>query len=211
MATFKQKSEEGRPPDPSATNKHLNRKLSTASPLSTWHSNSTKHLYHTSTPNKTCSEFNDNAVFEVRAKFVQDLNQNVHETVKRPLVVTSICKSERSSLKQSLPKLLCLKKPPSASQEGRNTFKTLNVNALRVEDISLTKSYLRVDEDRSVVVESSSIEKSGNEDASSSRNGNYLPKNRNSFHQNVEEALSSLLWQPYEYQNSGNSLSLTSR
>lgn len=29
-------------------------------------------------------------------------------------------------------------------------------------------------------------------------------KNRNSFHQNVEEALSSLLWQPYEYQNQNN-------
>ncbi|XP_030752226.1 uncharacterized protein LOC115879470 [Sitophilus oryzae] len=30
------------------------------------------------------------------------------------------------------------------------------------------------------------------------------PKNRNSYHQNVEEALSSLLWQPYEYQNNNN-------
>lgn len=139
---------------------------------------------------------------------MQDLNQN--ETVKRPLVVTSICRSERSSLKQTLPKLLCLKKPPSASQGERNTFKTLNVNALRVENLNLSKRYLRVDGDRSVTVESSNIEK-GNEDASSSGNGDYLPKNRNSFHQNVEEALSSLLWQPYEYQNSGKSLSLTSR
>lgn len=38
----------------------------------------------------------------------------------------------------------------------------------------------------------------------------YFRKNRNSLYQDVEEALKSLLWQPYEYQNSQGSTSLSS-
>ncbi|KYB25670.1 uncharacterized protein LOC657358 [Tribolium castaneum] len=69
-------------------------------------------------------------------------------------------------------KLFCIKKP---LDEDKTTLNILNVQTLG--DSSASKAVC-------------------DNDPSCSRD-----RNRNSFHQDVEEALSSLLWQPYEYQN----------
>ncbi|CAG9857012.1 unnamed protein product [Phyllotreta striolata] len=94
------------------------------------------------------------------------------------------------SLKQSLPKLLCLKKSPVLI----NTRETRNVNSLKTLDVDT----LRKDNcDNYVIKGGSFYAGSDNERINGIDNGK---KNRNSVHQNVEEALNSLLWQPYEYQ-----------
>ncbi|RZC34471.1 hypothetical protein BDFB_009020 [Asbolus verrucosus] len=70
-------------------------------------------------------------------------------------------------------KLLCIKRP---LEEGkRKSVNVLNVNALS--------------------------ESSASKSVCDNNPGSSKDRNRNSFHQDVEEALSSLLWQPYEYQN----------
>ncbi|KAL1494472.1 hypothetical protein ABEB36_010068 [Hypothenemus hampei] len=78
-------------------------------------------------------------------------------------------------------------------------MKTLNVNTLEHLDANKNNPFPL---DNNKV---NSLKKPGRTTADYSND--FYPekaKNRNSFHQNVEEALSSLLWQPYEYQNQNN-------
>ncbi|XP_060521930.1 putative uncharacterized protein DDB_G0282133 isoform X2 [Cylas formicarius] len=232
MATHSQNPEEGRPPDTPTTNRrHAHRKLSITSSVK----NQNISPYRGTTfPQKTFvdSKNNDNFFFnelvEDNARYFQDANRNVHETVS--------LKVPNNKLRNTLPKLLCLKKPPD-----RNSLKTLNVMSLetlnlnknccksasktfpdnQVGDLTMTRGNIDHDArnfdgivdkkgtDHSVVDKDVAITDS-NDNGSSSRSsqeddytnfGTDKVKNRNSFHQNVEEALNSLLWQPYEYQN----------
>uniref|UniRef100_A0A6P7GRB0 Uncharacterized protein n=1 Tax=Diabrotica virgifera virgifera TaxID=50390 RepID=A0A6P7GRB0_DIAVI len=203
MATFHQNPEEGRPPDsPSCTTplKLLNRKSCSKSP---WHTNpSDKHPpYRCSNSNPVPPNFDNSAFFEVETRLVEDLNKNVHVTVKK-------CnRMEKSSLKQSFPKLLCLKRSPvlfSRRDSDRNPLKTLNVNTLRTDNINYDQyleksacSYLNSSNSENAQCDNSTNISSPTHDNSRLEN---RKKNRSSFHQNVEEALNSLLWQPYEYQ-----------
>lgn len=110
-------------------------------------------------------------------RLVKDVNKNnLNESPNR----TS--KFDKNLLRHGFPKILCLKK---TNGQDRTGLKTLNVNTL----------------------DQQAVNKSVSKTTNISKEGNYYtekPKNRNSFHQNVEEALSSLLWQPYEYQNQNN-------
>jgi hypothetical protein len=74
-------------------------------------------------------------------------------------------------------KLFCIKKP--LEENKRKSLNILNVNALGDNSSSASKRVCDNDPSCSTGKD----------------------RNRNSFHQDVEEALSSLLWQPYEYQN----------
>ncbi|KAJ3645529.1 hypothetical protein Zmor_023177 [Zophobas morio] len=74
-------------------------------------------------------------------------------------------------------KLFCIKKP--LEENKRKSLNILNVNALSDNCTSASKSVC-----------------DNNPSCSTGKD-----RNRNAFHQDVEEALSSLLWQPYEYQN----------
>ncbi|CAH1963189.1 unnamed protein product [Acanthoscelides obtectus] len=189
MATLQQKlpeSSSGRSPKTPARKILCTTITATTTDMSTWRSNTTMHPYINDNA-KSLSEFNNN-IFGVNT-MVQGHNKNLQEPTRKSIMPTAAHKVEKHGLKQSLPKLLCLKKSPSSNYDE---LQTLNVNALR-EDYNSNKCTL-------------------DNSASSSQSGEQEGrKNRNSFHQNVEEALSSLLWQPYEYQNnSGKSLSLSS-
>ncbi|KAG5871437.1 hypothetical protein JTB14_020738 [Gonioctena quinquepunctata] len=200
MATFEQISEESRPPD-SPSRKLSNRISCANTSISPWRTNPKRHPYHNpdSMQNKSV-EFNNNAFFEV-----EDPNKNVQVTVKKNLPVPNMSnKTEKTSLKQSLPKLLCLRKSPTSfcNKADRNTLKTLNVNELRIDNSSLHNNYF--DSASTNMKDSNSNPNECDPSDSSSSQHRHRQKNRNSFHQNVEEALSSLLWQPYEYQNNND-------
>lgn len=200
MATFKQFPQE------SVTSTSPNRKLTnrnifanvTLSPKS-WRS--------------TVSSFNNNNHRSVETSLVTDFNRNVQETSKTTRVSPKI---EKNTLKQSLPKLLCLKKSNSISNE--NTFKTLNVNALGVENLSWNE-YYNVNGSATKTLDSLRSNTTSRYDkveevSTTSKRDECLSnpnKNRKSFHQNAEDALSSLLWQPYEYQSKTTPTSITSR
>lgn len=165
----------------------------------------------------TVISFNNNNRL-VESAISADSNKNVQGTSKStrdsPNVPNRI---EKTTLKQSLPKLLCLKK--SCSTSGENTLKTLNVNALGTETLSWNE-YYNVNGNATKSLDSFRSTRNNccydksKDESSSSRQEERLSnpnKNRNSFHQNVEDALSSLLWQPYEYQNKTTATSITSR
>lgn len=169
--------------------------------------------------NNTVGSFNNNTRL-VETNLVSDFNKNVTETSKTTRSSPkSSNKIEKTTLKQSLPKLLCLKKHTNSSNE--NTFKTLNVNTLGTENLSWN-DYYNVNGNASKSLDSFHPNRNGvrcydeSNDASpsSSKHIECLSnpnKNRKSFHQNVEDALSSLLWQPYEYQTKTSATSMTSR
>lgn len=145
---------------------------------------------------------------------VADFNKNVQETPKTTRFSPKSCnKIEKSTLKQSFPNLLCLKKSTSTSSE--NTLKTLNVNALGAENLSWNEYYNGKENTTRTFDSFRSDRDGGYEDASSSSKRvdclSNPNKNRKSFHQNVEDALNSLLWQPYEYQTKTSATSMTSR
>ncbi|XP_056636628.1 uncharacterized protein LOC130445133 [Diorhabda sublineata] len=201
MATFSQTPEKGRPPDSptSATGlKLLNRKSSSKS---TWHSNpNDKHSpYLCSNSNPLPRNFDGNEFFEVETKLTEDLNKNVQVAVK---------KMEKTSLKQSLPKLLCLTKSPVRFNKREttniNAMKTLNVKTLSMDNYEYDE-YMKksasgyLNNSNSVNDQCDNSTNTSSQFCNNSRIENSK-KSRNSFHQNVEEALNSLLWQPYEYQ-----------
>lgn len=168
--------------------------------------------------NNTISSLNNNNRL-VETSLVADFNKNVTETSKTTRSSPkSSYKIEKTTLKQSFPKLLCLKKSNTSNE---NTFKTLNVNALGTENLSWNDYYnvngnatKSLNSFRSNRNSGSGYEKSEDASSSSSKHFEYLSnsnKNRKSFHQNVEDALSSLLWQPYEYQTKTSATSMTSR
>lgn len=206
MATFQQIPEEGRPPD-SPNKKYFNRKLRSATPKSTWHNKSYLNTTSATLSNKNLSEFNNN-LLEIKSTFVQDFNKNVQSLNK----IEKVDKIEKSSLKQSLPKLLCLKKSANVSTDktDKNTLKTLNVNDLTTGNFVWSQLY-NGSASRTLKVSNSNIDTNN---ASSSRNDKCVAnksRNRENFHQNVEEALNSLLWQPYEYQHTSRTTSISSR
>lgn len=172
MATFSsQKPEEGRPPESSTIQKIWHNKIN-------------------------FNNKNDNNNFHT---VVEDINKNFNNNENNPTTKTE-------KIKQ---KLLCIKKPLSLSNidkqipitttittttattsAGKNNLITLNVSVL-----SLNKNYCKYEESASKTQTPPPATTSSTTTTTASR------KNRNSLHQNVEEALSSLLWQPYEYQN----------
>lgn len=168
----------------------------------------------------TVTSFNNSGNKFVETNIVTDFNKNVQETSKTTRAQqqsNNSNKIEKTTLKQTLPKLLCLKKSNSTSDE--NTFKTLNVNALRAENLSWNE-YYNVNGNVTKSLDSFRSNRNGSCDdksenaSSSSKHDECLSnpnKNRKSFHQNVEDALSSLLWQPYEYQSKTTATSMTSR
>lgn len=169
--------------------------------------------------NKSVNSLNNNNRL-VETSLVSDFNKNVKETSKttRSSPKSSSYKIEKCTLKQSFPKLLCLKKSTNSTNE--NTFKTLNVNTLGTENLSWD-DYYNVNGNASKSLDSlrsnrnvGGYDKSEDASPSSSKHIECLSnpnKNRKSFHQNVEDALSSLLWQPYEYQTKTSATSMTSR
>ncbi|XP_050307200.1 uncharacterized protein LOC126743950 [Anthonomus grandis grandis] len=108
-------------------------------------------------------------------------------------------KLDKSLLKHSFPKILFLKKN---SDDVTDTMQTLdpledldyNTNNGNKSDISASDN-LSLDNKNEPSTATHSLHQELHDDYSKEKQ-----KNRNSFHQNVEEALSSLLWQPYEYQ-----------
>lgn len=84
---------------------------------------------------------------------------------------------------------------PSPENVGLDINRNGKSNSLK-NKLFCIKKPLEEDANNFLNANSSSASKSNcdNDPSSSSRN-------RNSFHQDVEEALNSLLWQPYEYQN----------
>ncbi|XP_066248377.1 uncharacterized protein [Euwallacea similis] len=131
---------------------------------------------------------------EDNTKLMQDVNKN------NVIEVEKASKLDKNLLKHSFPKILCLKK--ASVPEPRSSFKTLNVNLLEHSNISASKTAI----DNNLKQSTTSADKTVKQTENYLDNNCYQekPKNRNSFHQNVEEALSSLLWQPYEYQNQNN-------
>lgn len=165
----------------------------------------------------TVSSLNNNNSKSLDSNHVTDFNRNVQESSKTSGVSPNASnKIEKTTLKQTLPKLLCLKKATSTSAE--NTFKTLNVNALGVENLSWNEYYNGNGNTNKSLSSFCTNENTGYgksvEASSSSKYDECLSnpnKNRKNFHQNVEDALNSLLWQPYEYQNKTTATSTTSR
>lgn len=147
-----------------------------------------------------------------------DLNRNVQEAAKTSRVSPNAPnKIEKNTLKQTIPKLLCLKKSSSTLDE-RN-FKTLNVSTLGAENLSWNDYYningnvtKHLDNFRSNRTADCSEREEGPPSSSKHHECLLNPNtNRKSFHQNVEDALSSLLWQPYEYQTKTSATSMSSR
>ncbi|KAF7264093.1 hypothetical protein GWI33_000651, partial [Rhynchophorus ferrugineus] len=124
----------------------------------------------------------------------------------------NLARTDRNLLKHGFPKILCLKKASLSNNDGkpeRNTLKSLNVNSL--ESLNSNRSCDSFKTGKSASKTSLDIKNENLPNEKSRKEDNYSngytekQKNRNSFHQNVDEALSSLLWQPYEYQNNNYS------
>lgn len=207
MATFRQIPQEG-VSSGSPHRKHPTRSIFSNVSLSpkNWHRNINSFSHN-----------NNNRISETN--LVADFNKNVQETSKTARISpNTFHKIEKTTLKQSLPKLLCLKKSTSASDE--NTFETLDVNALGADNLSWNE-YYNVNGNATKSLDcfrrsnsNSDFDKNENASSSSTKHDECLSnpnKHRKSFHQNVEDALSSLLWQPYEYQNKTTATSITSR
>lgn len=199
-----------------ATSKHPQDSISSVSAICK-HSN--KNIFsNVSLPSKTwhntVNSLTNNGNRLVENSQIIDLNENVQDNAK----TTRVSPKTGSKIEKStFPNLLCLKKVSTALDEIN--FKTLNVNTLSTDNISWN-DYYNVNGNATKNIDTfhsnsaADYNEKADDPSSSSKRYQCLlnpNKNRKSFHQNVEDALSSLLWQPYEYQTKSSATSMSSR